>query len=106
MARKLNFRIEAKEVIRKGKYIKGAKGLSMYVLDKPDAGFGIITKKIKGGVKRNKIRKRVRDVVGRDISFDKGWLVFELNKESLNLTYLEIRQEIETIMKEAEIWQS
>jgi len=90
-------------VIREGKYIKGAKGVSMYVLDKPDAGFGVVIKNIKGGVKRNKLRRRIKDVIRREISFDKGWLVFELNKKTVNLTYPEIRQEIETIMKEVEI---
>ena len=106
MIRKLDFKEEVKEVIENGRYFKGEKGLAMYILDKSDAGFGIITKKVKGGVKRNRLRRRVREILRRETSLEKGWLVLELNKESLNLTYLDIKQEIYKLIKKAELWQN
>jgi len=106
MMRKLDFKKEAKKVIANGKYWKGKKGLSMYIIESPDGGFGIITKSINGGVKRNKLKRRVRDILQSEISVNKNWIVIELNGKSVDLTYSGLKQEIYNIMKEAKIWQN
>ena len=106
MIRKLDFKKEVKEIIKNGRYLKGEKGLAMYILNKPDAGFGIITRNIKGGVKRNRLRRRVRDILQREIPLEKVWLVLELNRMSLDLTYSDIKQEINKLIKKAGLWQN
>lgn len=61
--------------------------------------FGIIVDKhVKGGVKRNKMRRRIREIYRKEkFNLKKGKIVFRLHKEALDAKFSELLLEFEKL---------
>ena len=96
---------EIERVLREGESLRGS-FFTLFIRRAERRRFGILTKKIKGGVKRNKLRRRLREIYRKE----KRWMedgieiVVVVGKEALEKTYWELREEFLGLLKKGGYW--
>ena len=68
--------------------------------------FGMwVQKGFRGGVKRNKVRRRIREIYRRNKRFlKKGVYLFYIKKRAQEATFMELLQEFKGITQGAGLW--
>lgn len=104
-----NSRIQNKEEITKifkeGKKHSG-KILKVYYYPSEEKKFSIrLESGIKGGVKRNKYRRRIKSIIEENLKELKNGLYIIMGKrEGLSRNYGEIKEEFKELLEEGNLW--
>ncbi|RKZ18844.1 ribonuclease P protein component [bacterium] len=79
----------------------------MYYIPSDERKFGIwVQKGFRGGVKRNKVRRRIREIYRRNKRFlKKGTYLFYIKKKAQEAEFRELLEEFMKITQGAGLWQ-
>lgn len=98
---------EVRRVLREGDFYT-ASYLKVFYLPFKDQKFSVrLEGGIKGGYRRNRLRRRIREVLRREGSELKNGLYVVMGKrDSLEAGYRQIKESFERVIEEADLWQN